>query len=67
MRETFELLEETQPNSAEATLFFPLLNTQLEILTRQSGLLPEGVATPQNYYARNVLNYTKPYKQEIGF
>jgi magnesium-protoporphyrin IX monomethyl ester (oxidative) cyclase len=62
MRETFQILEEIQPNSAQATVFFPLPNTQLEILTRENGLLPEGVSIPQNYYARSVLNYSEPYK-----
>jgi hypothetical protein len=33
----------------------------------QGGRLAEGLAIPQNDYACSVLNYTKPYKQGIGF
>lgn len=64
MKETFDLLREIQPDSAQATTFFPLPATELHKHTLQTGLLNEG-EYPFAYYGESLLNYPKKHKRMI--
>lgn len=66
MMETYRLLEEIQPDSAQATIFFPLPGTDLEELVLSSGLWTKNLY-PASYYKTSWLNYSNEHKRDIEF
>lgn len=66
MRDTYELLKQLQPDSAQATTFFPLPGTQLEQYCKDHGLMPELETPPSSYYGRSLLKYDNEWKDSIS-
>jgi radical SAM superfamily enzyme YgiQ (UPF0313 family) len=64
MAETFRLLQELQPSSAQATTFFPLPGTVLHDKVRKEGLYELNLY-PTNYYRSSVLNYSPAHTRKI--
>lgn len=64
MAETFELLKELQPDTAQATTFFPLPATVLHDKVKAEGLYDRELY-PTTYYESSVLNYSASHRRRI--
>lgn len=64
MLETYRLLEDIQPDSAQATTFFPLPGTSLYAEVKAKNLFEEG-AYPTSYYSSSFLKYNIEHKRYI--
>ena len=64
MQETFQLLQFLQPDTAQATVFFPLPATVLEKQVLEQNLY-QGSRYPDNYYQESLLDYPEDHKQAI--
>ncbi|MBF8273048.1 MAG: B12-binding protein [Magnetococcales bacterium] len=65
MRASVRLLQTIQPDSAQATTFYPLPATELYDLVLQRGLFDPKVR-PSNYYTLSALSYPLVHKQKIA-
>ena len=65
MYETYKLIEEIQPDSAQATTFFPLPGTELYEVVKGKELLKKDVY-PTTYYRKSVLEYSPKHKAYIS-
>lgn len=65
MAETVRLLHTLQPDTAQATTFFPLPGTVLYDKVRSEGLY-DGKSFPSNYYSMSVLAYSLRRKLAIA-
>ena len=65
MQETYNMIEAIQPDTAQATTFFPLPGTELSDFVKKEGLLDKEVS-PTSYYSSSVLNYEKSHKEFIN-
>ncbi|MBF0146552.1 MAG: B12-binding domain-containing radical SAM protein [Magnetococcales bacterium] len=65
MRESIRLLQTIQPDSAQATTFYPLPATQLYGRVMEMGLFDPKVR-PSNYYSLSALNYSSSHKEKIA-
>jgi radical SAM superfamily enzyme YgiQ (UPF0313 family) len=63
IKETYQLIKTLQPDSAQATTFFPLPGTILELRCKEQHLLPKEI--PTSYYGTSYLTYEKRYKRQI--
>ena len=64
MKETYEMIKQLQPDSAQATTFFPLPGTSLEQYCKEHDLMPDII--PSSYYNESLLKYDKKLKKWIG-
>lgn len=65
MLETYRLLQELQPDTAQATTFFPLPGTSLYEEVRERNLFDGGVY-PTSYYSSSSLKYSDKHKRDIN-
>ncbi|HAT51204.1 MAG: B12-binding domain-containing radical SAM protein [Nitrospirae bacterium] len=65
MKETFELLQVIQPDTAQATIFFPLPATVLETKVRADNLY-RGHRYPDNYYQESLLDFPEGHKKAVS-
>jgi radical SAM superfamily enzyme YgiQ (UPF0313 family) len=59
IKETYELIKSLQPDSAQATTFFPLPGTSLERYCMEHDLMPDII--PSSYYDESSLKYDKEF------
>ena len=64
MQESVKLLQEMQPDSAQATTFFPLPATELYDLVMEKKLFDPD-ACPPNYYSLSTLEFSDAHKKKI--
>ncbi|MBF0435228.1 MAG: B12-binding domain-containing radical SAM protein [Magnetococcales bacterium] len=65
MRASVRLLQTIQPDSAQATTFYPLPATELYDKVVEMGIFDPNVR-PSNYYSLSALNYTPAHKDRIA-
>jgi len=65
MRESCYLLKKIQPDSAQATTYFPLPGTQLLLKSSEMGLF-DGMNSISSYYSTSQLNYSGYHKMSIS-
>jgi radical SAM superfamily enzyme YgiQ (UPF0313 family) len=66
MHETYRLLQELQPDTAQATTFFPLPGTELDEYVREKDLIDKDFTIPHTYYGSSLLNYSSKHKYAIN-
>ena len=64
-RETFKLLKEAQPNTVQATIFFPLTRTILYEKVVAEGLFDPKTPMPDRYYHESSLDFSRDRKKEL--
>ncbi|MDA1001160.1 MAG: radical SAM protein [bacterium] len=62
---TRELMKRVKPDTAQFSIFYPLVGTKLRELCEREGFLDPGNEMPENYYANSVLDMPTISKEDI--
>jgi len=63
--QTYNLLREAKPDTVQASIFYPLVGTELFDKVVAEGLFDPDTSMPEHYYRGSSLNYSKEKKDEI--
>lgn len=64
-KETFKLLKEARPDTAQTTIFYPLRKTKLYDIVVEEGLFNPDSPMPNRYYYGSSLEFSKEKKREL--
>jgi hypothetical protein len=62
---TRELMKRVKPDTAQFSIFYPLVGTKLREVCEEEGFLERGNEMPENYYANSVLDMPTISKEDI--
>lgn len=62
---TRELMKRVKPDTAQFSIFYPLVGTKLREMCEKEGFLESGNEMPENYYANSVLDMPTISKEDI--
>jgi len=62
---TYDLLREAKPDTVQASIFYPLVGTELFDKVVAEGLFDPKTSMPEQYYQGSSLNFSKKKKDEI--
>jgi anaerobic magnesium-protoporphyrin IX monomethyl ester cyclase len=65
IEETYRILRESQPDSVQTTVFYPLRGTKLFEQVIEEGLFNQGKFMPESYYGKSTLKFSENKKKEI--